>query len=341
MATKNKNRKVLQEKKSRSQNLVYFRILEIDKNISLGKFPNSVSLADQLEVSKLTIKRDIEYMRDLFNAPILYDKKNNGYYYENTTFRLPAMFATEDEINSGAIALKLLSQYKTTPIYKHLENIFNIFYKVLSNKKIKNKSWIDNRVVFIDEVVPEFDKNIWSTVVKSVIENRYITFSYKRVYQNNIGENYHIAPYQLICKAGVWYLAGYSNNKKSVALYAIHRIFSVHITDEYFEMDKNYKYYKTTNRLFGVHGFEKSVKCKIQFFNESANYISERIWVDDQKIIEKKDGSIIMSFSSGQLYDILRFILQQGANAIPLAPTQLVDSWKKEIKNMYKNTKNI
>ncbi len=221
-------------KKSRSQNVQYYRLIEIDNEISSGLYPNSTTLSQKYEVSILTIKRDIEYMRNMFNAPILYDKKNNGYYYENPTFRLPAMFATEDEINSGAIALKLLSQYKSTPIYKHLENIFSTFYKVLDNKKIKNKSWIDNRVVFIEEVVPEFSKSIWADIVKSVIENRYITFSYKRGYDNKIGKGYYIAPYQLICKAGVWYLAGYSNNKQSVALYAIHRILSIQITDDYF-----------------------------------------------------------------------------------------------------------
>ncbi len=99
-------------------------------------------------------------------------------------------------------------------------------------------------------------------------------------------------------------------------------------------MDKNYKYYKTTNRLFSVHGFDESVKCKIQFFGESANYISERVWADDQKIKRNKDGSIILTFTSGQLYDVLRFVLTQGSNALPLEPENLVTLWKNEVSKM-------
>lgn len=50
-----------------------------------------------------------------------------------------------------------------------------------------------------------------------------------------------------------------------------------------------------------------------------------------------EDGSVIITFSSGQIYEILRFVLSQGFNAIPLEPKELVDEWKNHIKIMYKN----
>jgi len=36
-----------------------------------------------LEVSLATFRRDLEYMRDRFNAPVIYDSDARGYRYEN------------------------------------------------------------------------------------------------------------------------------------------------------------------------------------------------------------------------------------------------------------------
>lgn len=324
-------------KEPRSRNVHYWRLLVIDSDISNDSYPNSKTLSLKYEVSIATIKRDIEYMKDMLNAPILYDKIKRGYYYKNRTFRLPVMFTNEQELFSGAIALKLLGQYRGTPIYKHVEGIFNNFHKVLSNSKIKDKSWIEKRIVFLEETVPEFSSKIWDALMTSMIENRYILFSYKGPWMDNIRSGYHIAPYQVICKGGVWYFAGYSNRKDAVSLYALHRVLSVSLTDDHFEMDDNYKYFISTDKVFGVYGFDEVLKCKIQFFNETVAYISERQWADDQTIESQEDGSIIMAFSTGQLYEIVRFILSQGSNALPLEPSELVDEWENQVKAMYKN----
>ncbi|HTL54332.1 MAG TPA: hypothetical protein VL361_01580 [Candidatus Limnocylindrales bacterium] len=45
-----------------------------------GRYPNSCSLALELEVSAQTTKRDLEFMRDRWNLPIVYDPIRHGYY---------------------------------------------------------------------------------------------------------------------------------------------------------------------------------------------------------------------------------------------------------------------
>lgn len=102
-------------------------------------------------------------------------------------------------------------------------------------------------------------------------------------------------------------------------------------------MPKDYKYLDDKEISFGVFKGEEKKKCKIIFYNESAYYISERKFSEDQKIETRKDGSVVATFSSGQIYEILRFVLSQGANAIPLHPKSLVEEWRKNIKIMHKN----
>lgn len=326
----NKNKKI-----KTAHNLPYARMLFIDKEISKGEYPSAPKLAAKYEgVSVITIKRDIEYMRNMLEAPIEYDKTRKGYYYMDKTFRLPLLFINEEEVFAGYIAMKLLSQYKGTPIYKHVKDIFDYFNNIII-KSDNNK--FEKRIIFIEEYSPDFFEETWNILIKAIKENRYIEFSYKGAWRKTEGYGYYIAPYQIVSKAGVWYFAGYSKRQDAVSLYCLHRITSIKLTDETFKPPKDFKYTESSSSSFGVFINDYIKKCKIKFFNESAVYVSERRFSNDQKIEKMEDGSVIITFSSGQIYEILRFVLSQGFNAIPLEPKELVDEWKNNIKIMYKN----
>ncbi|OOY88703.1 HTH domain-containing protein, partial [Solemya velum gill symbiont] len=59
------------------------RIYDLHKILSASRYPVSRKrLEDELECSRATVKRIIESMRLYLNAPIAYDRKLNGYYYE-------------------------------------------------------------------------------------------------------------------------------------------------------------------------------------------------------------------------------------------------------------------
>jgi len=52
---------------------------KIDHLLTDRKVVSFAVLQDSLGTSRATLKRDIEYMRDRFNAPIEYDREANGY----------------------------------------------------------------------------------------------------------------------------------------------------------------------------------------------------------------------------------------------------------------------
>src|SRR5574343_962768 len=50
------------------------------------------AMLDSLEVSLATFKRDIEYMRDRLNAPIVWDREARGYMYSKAEGHAPRLF---------------------------------------------------------------------------------------------------------------------------------------------------------------------------------------------------------------------------------------------------------
>ncbi|TFH50763.1 MAG: HTH domain-containing protein [Lysobacterales bacterium] len=58
---------------------------------------NCSTIAGQLEISKRTVQRDIDYLRDMLRAPIDYDASRKGYYLTDEAYHLPAGILTGAE----------------------------------------------------------------------------------------------------------------------------------------------------------------------------------------------------------------------------------------------------
>ena len=73
------------------------RIARIDEELRSGKYPNSEALAAKMEVTPRTILRDIEYLKDYYDAPIEYDYKKRGFYYSRPNFFIKSVLLTDEE----------------------------------------------------------------------------------------------------------------------------------------------------------------------------------------------------------------------------------------------------
>ena len=65
-----------------------------------------------------TIEKDLFYLRMEHDAPIMYSKKNRGYYYDSETFSLDDIPLTEDDLMAIRFAANTLSQFKDVDMFK-------------------------------------------------------------------------------------------------------------------------------------------------------------------------------------------------------------------------------
>lgn len=55
------------------------RIFQLHQLLRKGRRPSLNDMMEQMEVSKATIKRDLELLRDQLGAPLVYDRHDNAY----------------------------------------------------------------------------------------------------------------------------------------------------------------------------------------------------------------------------------------------------------------------
>ena len=80
------------------------RFYKIDKLLAERKRVTFNEMLDALSVSPATLKRDLEYMRNRLNAPIIWDREDRAYRFETKTksvgdqYELPGLWFNASEI---------------------------------------------------------------------------------------------------------------------------------------------------------------------------------------------------------------------------------------------------
>lgn len=106
----------------------YQRITWFHNKIINSGYPNARLLAQHFEISVRQAQRDIEYMRDSMNAPLVYCSKHRGYLYEEE-FVLPSFFLSENERSIVSLLAKQAQSIGALGYWKY-KNQADILQKI-------------------------------------------------------------------------------------------------------------------------------------------------------------------------------------------------------------------
>jgi predicted DNA-binding transcriptional regulator YafY len=322
------------EKRKHLPRAVLSRVYFIDREIASGKYPNTKQLAQAYETGTATICRDIEFMRDSLGAPIEYSALHRGFFYAEKTFRLPARFASADDMLALGIVKNLLSIYKETPLYHSVQNLLeDITAPLTKNDKPSAGStqWYEDRVIVPPVASYHIDGEIWDIITTGLRENRMIAFDYQSVW-NAPYQKRLVRPWQLLFDNGVWYLYAWSEERKAPRMFSLSRIKNIGLSDSCFTLPKDFDFrQRNDGSFFGVYSGEQKYHFRVAFYGDFVLWAKERTWAADQSAHDTENG-VIIDFTSTQYGKVLEWVLSKGADAEPLHPPELVKDWQEHIK---------
>jgi len=306
------------------------RLLLIDKAIRSGKYPNANDLAKLAEVNSRTIQRDIEYMRDMFRAPLEYDPARRGYYYTEANFFIKGVPLTEGELFSIALFDQLLEQYRNTPLEKALRDIFSKIIQCLPDKVSVDTGFLNSQVTFIPDIAGNINLKVFETIFKALQKKQTINFEYRSLEKNNYTQR-KADPYHAICQRGNWYFIGYCHDRKEPRMFAFSRVRKAVLVKSNFNIPADFTPTNYFDREMGVWASSQTAQTiELQFDKEIGIYALDRQWHSTQTVCENKDGSVNVKFTTTQIPEVLRFVLGQGHTVKVLKPAELVKMVKDE-----------
>ncbi len=163
------------------------------------------------------------------------------------------------------------------------------------------------------------------TILKAIRERRVCQVKYHAP-QKTTAKEYSIGPLKLITHQDALYVTAQliprAGNKAypDPLLFALHRFKQITLTDTSFVPSK--EALVSQPHTFGFVN-EKPFRARIRFSPAVADYITERIWSQDQRITRQKDGGIVLELSATSDKELIAWALSLGCQCEVLAPEDI------------------
>ena len=299
------------------------RIIQIDEDIRSGIYPGIQFLMEKHGVSRRTILRDIEFLRDRYQAPLECDRSRGGYYYTDPTFAIRNVLLTEGDLFTVSTVMHLMEQYKNTPLETQFKHMMGKISELLPEKVTVDSGFLNKDISFISDPLPSIEEGVFDNIFEAIKTHRVLNFNYRSVGSQEYKARI-LNPYHVLCQKGNWYVFGFDQAAADNRIYALSRIKKIKIKAEKFTVPEGFDISKEVDLSFGIwHNTGEPEDYELLFDSSLANYILEREWQKGQQMEQGEDGSVYLKFSSNQRQQILSWVLGFGAAVRVLAPESL------------------
>jgi predicted DNA-binding transcriptional regulator YafY len=299
------------------------RIVQIDALIRSGSNPNIERLCQEFEISKRTAYDDIAYFKDTLRAPIAYSRSRGGYYYNNPTWALPSIIATQGELLAFFLSAELTRRYLGTSFEQPLRSAIAKLSLNLPEKLQLDLDLLTQHFTFQSGAVASADPLLLVALSEAIAECRPVTMTYFTASRGQRNER-TIEPYHLYNVRGDWQVIAFDHLRSQFRNFAISNIetWNVH-TASRFSRDADFSPAAYLAQGFLSERGTAPVEIVIWFDDYQARYIRTREWHATQELEEHPDGSLTLRFQSGALAEVRRWVMSYGSHAAVLAPPEL------------------
>jgi predicted DNA-binding transcriptional regulator YafY len=276
-------------------------------------------LAEQFEVSKRTIYRDLSALNQmgipLAALPGEGFELVEGYY-------IPPLMFTEPEAIAMILGSRLLMQQAAGSLTQGAGQALSKITVALPDQVRAKAEALTSVIGFITpDAKFNLDDPQLLTLQKAIQEKRVIHILY-RAYQKEATTERDVEPHQLFYSDGVWYLEGYCRLRKDIRAFRLSRIEAITTRQETF-----------SKRRAAKPKQQKKTEIKIRFAEGFARWVRERQHYGFQSE-ESLADAVIMIYQVDDFSEITPWILGWGDGAEVLSPKELRQSLRETARKL-------
>jgi predicted DNA-binding transcriptional regulator YafY len=315
--------------------IVYERFLWFEGKVRAGRFPNASQLAREFEISSKTAQRDIDFMRDRLNCPLLYDSTKKGYYYEKNLSYLPQYTKlSSSDLSSLMIARKMLGTMSEGLIAREVNAAIGKITSILERHTTMPGA-LDGLLSFQLVEYSPVKEETFRSVLEACVRRESLAFRYQSPARDDVTER-TLDPYHLFNYMGTWHVVGYCHLRKGIRDFKLNRMTDPRLTGQGVTVPAYFTPESYFRSSFGLYKGAKTRTVTLRFTPETAKWIEDHIWHKNQKKKLLEDGSLELSLQVADLSEIRREILKFGSGVEVLEPEDLRQRVVNEAENILK-----
>jgi predicted DNA-binding transcriptional regulator YafY len=275
------------------------------------------TLQDELEVSRATLKRDLEYLRDQLGAPIEYDRFDNGYRIvprqRGPKHELPGLWFSERELYSLLMANQLLGELDADgTVSRHLQPALERIHQLLGAGGAGFDGLL-RRVKIISPAKRPVPGRFFELIGEALMQRRRVRMTYLT---RGRGEQARrdVSAQRLVHYRNTWYLDGWCHTRSRLLRFALDAVreatllpdaaLDIDVAEVEREMDRGY----------GAYAGAAPEWVTLVFNAQAAQWVGQEQWHPDQQGRWRDDGSYELRVPYTDATELAMDVMRHGSD---------------------------
>ena len=303
------------------------RFYKIDQLMGERKVVPFSMLLDRLGVSRATVKRDLEYLRNRLNAPIVWDREQGGYRFAEAEqtggqYELPGLWFNASEIHALLTMQHLLATLDTGGLLgPHIQPLL-VRLRSLLGTADNSADEIQKRIRVLGVAMRRMGLEHFALVGSSLLRRKRLLISHYVRSRDETVER-EVSPQRLVHYRDNWYLDAWCHLRGELRSFSVDAIRHAEILDKSARNVPEKTLDEVLGAGYGIFSGRKVQIAKLRFSAVRSRWVAAEQWHPRQagRFDEEKRYILELPYSDHRelLMDILRF----GRDVEVLAPLQL------------------
>lgn len=294
------------------------RFYRIDQLLNDQRCLSFESIQEALGVSRATLRRDMQYLRDRLNAPIIYDRMGGGYRFAQEESRaaalsaqkyeLPGLWFNASEIYALLMMQQLLNTVQPGLLGPHIAPLQSRLSALLGSQDNRPED-IEDRIRIVHTAQRSPEPENFELIASALLKRKRLKVQHWHRGRDEKTTR-DISPQRLVFYRGNWYLDAWCHLRKDLRSFAVETLSDVTLLDKKAHEVLAKVLDNRVQNGYGIFGGERTQWAQLRFTPARARWVAAEQWHPDQRGSVLPDGSyqleVPYSIETELVMDILR-----------------------------------
>jgi predicted DNA-binding transcriptional regulator YafY len=302
------------------------RFYRIDQILNEQRFATFVQLQEALGVSRATLKRDLQYLRERLNAPIICDRDAGGYRFDTPDqhaprYELPGLWFNASEIHALLTMQHLLEEVQPGLLGPHIAPLLARLKSLLGSQDDAPEE-ISRHIRILHAAKRRMDLQYFEVLASALLNRQRLVL---RHFNRKRGEESEreVSPQRLVYYRDNWYLDAWCHLRRDIRSFAVDAIRHASVSTKKAREIADRQLDAVLGAGYGIFGGSKVRWATLRFTPERARWVAAEEWHPQQKTRFEPDGGYVMEIPYSAEPELLMDILRHVPEVQVLKPASL------------------
>jgi predicted DNA-binding transcriptional regulator YafY len=311
------------------------RFYKIDQLLQEQKFATFEQIQEALEVSRATVKRDLQYLRDRFSAPIIYDRFAGGYRFDQPAkhapkFELPGLWFNSSEIYALLMMQNLLEEVQPGLLGPHIAPLQTRLKSLLGSQD-NSPDEIAKRIRILNVAKRRTDLKYFDLIASTLLKRRRLQIRHWNRATDTETER-EVSPQRLIYYRENWYLDTWCHLRDEIRSFAVDAMRSASLIDRRAKDVSKKELDGVVGAGYGIFSGAKVEWASLRVTPVHARWVAAEQWHPEQRATFDTQGYYLLEVPYSNPTELTMDILRHGAGVEVIGPASLRTAVRKELE---------